>query len=50
MNVLVIGKGGREYIIVWKVLKSLFVNEVFVVLGNLGMRDVVMIVLIDESS
>ncbi|WP_374988599.1 phosphoribosylamine--glycine ligase [Priestia megaterium] len=50
MNVLVIGKGGREHTIAWKASKSLLVNEVFVAPGNPGMRDVATIVPIDESS
>lgn len=50
VNVLVIGKGGREHTIAWKASKSLLVNEVFVAPGNPGMRDVATIVPIDESS
>lgn len=50
VNVLVIGKGGREHTIAWKASKSPLVNEVFVAPGNPGMRDVATIVPIDESS
>ncbi|MDT2048547.1 phosphoribosylamine--glycine ligase [Priestia flexa] len=50
MNVLVIGKGGREHTIAWKASKSLLVNEVFVAPGNPGMSDVATLVSIDESN
>lgn len=36
MKVLVIGNGGCEYVLVWKVVQSLLVETVFVVLGNVG--------------
>ncbi|TYR79131.1 phosphoribosylamine--glycine ligase [Priestia megaterium] len=49
MNVLVIGKGGREHTIAWKVSQSPLVNEVFVAPGNPGMKDVATILPIDES-
>ncbi|MFS3930323.1 phosphoribosylamine--glycine ligase [Priestia aryabhattai] len=50
MNVLVIGKGGREHTIAWKASKSPLVNEVFVAPGNPGMSDVATLVSIDESN
>lgn len=50
VNVLVIGKGGREHTIAWKASKSLLVNEVFVAPGNPGMSDVATLVSIDESN
>jgi len=40
MNVLVIGKGGREHAIAWKFAQSKNVEKVFVAPGNDGMGDV----------
>ena len=40
MKVLVIGRGGREHTIAWKVSQSDQVTEVFVAPGNKGMSDV----------
>jgi phosphoribosylamine--glycine ligase len=36
MNVLIIGSGGREHALAWKVAQSLDVNEIFVAPGNAG--------------
>ena len=36
MKVLIIGAGGREHALAWKVAQSLQVNEVFVAPGNAG--------------
>lgn len=36
MNILIIGSGGREHALVWKVLQSPLVNQVFVAPGNAG--------------
>lgn len=36
MKVLVIGNGGCEYVLVWKVVQLLLVDIVYVVLGNVG--------------
>jgi phosphoribosylamine--glycine ligase len=36
MNVLIIGSGGREHALAWKVTKSLCVDTVFVAPGNAG--------------
>ena len=36
MNVLIIGGGGREHALAWKVAQSSKVNQVFVAPGNAG--------------
>ena len=50
MNVLVIGRGGREHAICRKVKESSKVEKVFVAPGNAGMIDVAQLVQIDESN
>ena len=50
MKVLVIGRGGREHTIAWKVSQSDQVTEVFVAPGNNGMTDVATLLNIDESN
>jgi phosphoribosylamine--glycine ligase len=50
MNVLVIGRGGREHAICRKVKESPKVNTVFVAPGNDGMTDVAELVAIDEGA
>lgn len=49
MNVLVVGRGGREHAIAWKASVSPLVTSVFVAPGNPGMSDVATIVPIDEN-
>ncbi|MEY8349777.1 phosphoribosylamine--glycine ligase [Bacillus cereus] len=49
MNVLVIGRGGREHALAWKFAQSEQVDKVYVAPGNEGMRDVAMPVDIDEN-
>ena len=49
MNVLVIGRGGREHAICRKVKESPKVNKVFVAPGNAGMTDVAELVAMDEG-
>ncbi|WML24061.1 phosphoribosylamine--glycine ligase [Neobacillus sp. OS1-33] len=49
MNVLIIGRGGREHAICRKVSESLNVEKVFVAPGNPGMADVAELVTIAES-
>lgn len=44
MKVLVIGNGGREHALCWKLAKSVEVNELYVISGNDGMRDVATVV------
>lgn len=50
MNVLVIGRGGREHAICRKVKESPKVETVFAAPGNAGMVDVAELVQIDEGS
>ncbi|MBM7654224.1 phosphoribosylamine--glycine ligase [Neobacillus cucumis] len=49
MNVLIIGRGGREHAICRKVSESTLVEKVFVAPGNAGMVDVAERIAIDES-
>ncbi|MRG88059.1 phosphoribosylamine--glycine ligase [Salinibacillus xinjiangensis] len=50
MKVLVIGKGGREHVVAWKLSQSKQVEKVFVAPGNDGMTDVAECVSIEESN
>lgn len=49
MNVLIIGRGGREHAICRKVSESPIVDKVFVAPGNDGMTDVAQLVPIEEK-
>ncbi|WP_456276922.1 phosphoribosylamine--glycine ligase [Bacillus sp. AK128] len=49
MNVLVVGRGGREHAIAWKAAQSPLVEQVYVAPGNPGMADVATLVSIDET-
>ncbi|WP_261134333.1 phosphoribosylamine--glycine ligase [Bacillus sp. Marseille-Q3570] len=49
MNVLIVGKGGREHAIAWKMAQSERVTQVFVAPGNVGMTGVAECVDIAES-
>lgn len=49
MNVLVIGRGGREHTLAWKFARSEQVETVYVAPGNEGMKDVATPVAIDEN-
>ncbi|GAB6437264.1 phosphoribosylamine--glycine ligase [Bacillus luti] len=49
MNVLVIGRGGREHALAWKFAQSAKVTKVYVAPGNEGMRDIATPVDIDEN-
>lgn len=40
MNVLIIGKGGREHAISWKVAQSERVNQIYCIPGNGGIADI----------
>ena len=48
-KVLVIGRGGREHALAWKVSKSASVGAVYVAPGNKGMSDAAIPVPIDEN-
>ena len=37
MNVLVVGKGGREHALVWKLAQSQHIDKLYVAPGNPGM-------------
>lgn len=50
MNVLVVGRGGREHTLAWKFNQSQKVETVFVAPGNPGMIDVATLVDIDENN
>lgn len=50
VKVLVIGRGGREHAIAWKVSQSSKVETVFVAPGNAGMESVARRVAIDENN
>ena len=47
-NVLVVGRGGREHAIAWKLQQSPKVKKVYVAPGNKGMESVATLVNIDE--
>jgi phosphoribosylamine--glycine ligase len=49
MKVLVVGKGGREHTVAWKFAQSPKVDQVYAAPGNDGMKDVAVLVDIDES-
>ncbi len=49
MNILIIGKGGREHAMAWKCKQNKSVNTIFVAPGNKGMKDVATLVPIIET-
>ncbi|MDQ0208449.1 phosphoribosylamine--glycine ligase [Alkalicoccobacillus murimartini] len=49
MNVLVIGSGGREHAVAWKLAQSSRVEKVYVAPGNAGMTDIAELVSIGET-
>ncbi|WP_026673838.1 phosphoribosylamine--glycine ligase [Alkalihalobacterium bogoriense] len=49
MKVLIVGSGGREHTVAWKVSRSPKVTKVFVAPGNAGMTDVAEIINISEA-
>ena len=40
MDILIIGSGGREHTLAWKLAQSKLVNKIYAVPGNPGMEDV----------
>ncbi len=48
-NVLIIGSGGREHALAWKMSQSLIVKNVFVMPGNPGMSFIDKVVVVDEK-
>ncbi len=49
MKVLIVGRGGREHTLVWKVSQSPKVDTVYAAPGNPGMQDIATLVNIDEN-
>ncbi|MFS0820662.1 phosphoribosylamine--glycine ligase [Bacillus sp. 1P02SD] len=49
MKVLIVGRGGREHTLVWKVAQSPKVDTVYAAPGNPGMKDIATLVNIDEN-
>lgn len=49
MNVLIIGKGGREHTLAWKAAQSPLTDTVYAAPGNDGMADCATLVSIEES-
>ncbi|MBQ1606229.1 MAG: hypothetical protein II088_05435, partial [Bacteroidales bacterium] len=39
MNILVLGSGGREHAIAWKIASSPKLGKLYVALGNAGTRE-----------
>ncbi|UAL52607.1 MULTISPECIES: phosphoribosylamine--glycine ligase [Metabacillus] len=50
MNILIIGRGGREHAIAWKASQSKLAEKVFVAPGNDGMSSVAELIAIDEQN
>jgi len=50
MNILIIGSGGREHALAWKFRQSKQVNQIYVIPGNDGMKDVAIRAQIDISN
>jgi len=49
MNILIVGRGGREHAIAWKVAQSPLVSQIFVAPGNVGMSESYHCVNINET-
>lgn len=50
MKILIVGKGGREHALAWKVKQSFKVSDVFVAPGNVGMKEIATLVNISETN
>lgn len=50
MKILVIGSGGREHALVWKISQSRRVDKIFAAPGNVGMQDLAQLVDIKPSN
>lgn len=50
MNILVIGSGGREHSLTWKIAKSDLCDDLYVAPGNGGMGDIATCVSLDDSN
>lgn len=50
MNILIIGRGGREHAIAWKASQSKLADKVFAAPGNDGMSTVAELVAIEETN
>jgi phosphoribosylamine--glycine ligase len=50
MRILVVGYGGREHAIVWKLKQSSHVKEIFCAAGNPGIAEIASVVPIDATS
>lgn len=49
MNILVIGSGGREHALVWKIAQSPLVEKIYAIPGNPGMENLAECVNLDNS-
>lgn len=47
VNIMVVGQGGREHALVWKIAKSELINTIYAVPGNVGMSQIAECVDID---
>ncbi|OMH40460.1 phosphoribosylamine--glycine ligase [Desulfurobacterium indicum] len=50
MKVLVIGSGGREHALTWKISKSKYVKEIFAIPGNPGIAQLATCITIDPTN
>ncbi len=50
MRILVVGRGGREHAIIWALLKSATVKEIYCAPGNAGIAELAECLPIDENS
>jgi phosphoribosylamine--glycine ligase len=50
MKVLIVGNGGREHALAWKILQSPLVSELYCAPGNAGMAEIADCVPIDASN